>query len=494
MAPLHQPNLENPDTFQDNLCLRLDGGNLHVQNLYAGVTCVNLIPRIDYFEMVTGGGGIPHGVGFFEVLKELYCLTGDEKYVSHTIKLFRQYNNNTIRFPGDDLQTKNLIDPDKKLDDHTPHIGEAGFVPYFVAMITESVVQEEAAANLLDKLAYHTNPSGSVVGDECVGKRSGSADMLYEHCAQMELMAAYSNLMGLSGDVQLADRIEKMMFNAIEGAWMPDKKGIVYCAIDNVKEHDPDAHGGRMKYSSCHNAACCVLCAGRSLPYYVQSMWMKDDCGVVALSYGPSTVTTKVVEKSVTIKEATRYPFSNEVGFEVSLDTPTKFSISLRRPFGCKLNLSGVDDAVVEENGEVISITKEWARDDRFKVLFEFEVKKVPVPESKTVAGGGYYLQYGPLVFAKPFKHESTLSLDFGGGFGHVKSENLEPEGWNYTIDPKSTFTVVKTQGNKQNPWKSSPLVLVGELMDENGKKIKQRLVPMGTTTFRRVAFPEKTE
>ena len=31
-----------------------------------------------------------------------------------------------------------------------------------------------------------------------------------------------------------------------------------------------------------------------------------------------------------------------------------------------------------------------------------------------------------------------------------------------------------------------------GELIDENGKKIKQRLVPMGTTTFRRVAFSAK--
>lgn len=45
-------------------------------------------------------------------------------------------------------------------------------------------------------------------------------------------------------------------------------------------------------------------------------------------------------------------------------------------------------------------------------------------------------------------------------------------------------------EGDAKNPWKKSPLVLEGTLIDKDGKKLKQILVPMGTTTFRRVAFP----
>ncbi len=445
---------------------------------------------VDYFFMNCGGGGIPHGVGFFEILKELYCTTKDKKYIDYTIKLFKQYNANAIRFPGDDLKTENLVDVDKKLNDHTPHLGEAAFIPHFIAMITESEQQKTAAANWLKKLAYHTNPSGSIVGDECIGGRAGSADMYYEHCAQMEMMGTLTHFMGLSGDVELADRIEKMMFNAIEGAWMNSKKGIVYCASDNVIEHHPKHHGGRLLYSSCHGAACCALCAGRALPHYVQSMWMKDAKGICALSYGPSVLKTTVNGKMIKVGEITNYPFGNEVTFRVDLATPNKFAISLRKPFGSEVKVTGVDSTVIKDEGEYIRVEKQWNPGDSFKVFFDFKVRKVAVAESKTVKGGGYYLQYGPLVFAKPFTHKSELHEDFGGGFGHFHSHPLDKTGWNYKIDSAAEFKVNRQSGNIKDPWKSSPLKLVGELIDKDGNKVKQTLVPMGTATFRRVAFP----
>jgi DUF1680 family protein len=444
----------------------------------------------DYFLMTGGGGGIPHGVAYFEPLKELYILTGDTKYIDYIVRHYTQFNRNAIRFPGDDLQTGNLIDPEKKLDDHTPHIGEAGYVPYLMGMITETEQDKRAAANFLDKLVYHTNPSGSILGDEQIKGRSGSADMRYEHCAQMEFMNSYVHLIGLSGVMEVCDRMEKLVFNAIQGAWMSDKKAAVYCATDNSIEHHPTNHGRRLVYNSCHNASCCVLCSGRVLPRYVRSMWMKDAEGIRALAYGPAVLKTEIAGQAVQIEEITDYPFENKITFNVDVADPLTFPITLRKPFYSKLNISGAGKAKVTDEGDVVRIEKEWRRGDSFKVDFDFEVKQVAVAESPTVKGGGYYLQYGPLVFAKPFEYRKELVEEYGGGFGVFHSEPFDTTGWDYRMAPESVFNVRTRSGDANDPWKKSPLVLEGELVDMNGEKVKQTLVPMGTTTFRRVAFP----
>lgn len=448
--------------------------------------------NVNFFFMPTGGGGIPHGVGFFETLKELYDITGDRKYIHYTIKLFKQYNESVIRYGGDDLKTQNLVQADKKLDDHTPHLGEAAQLPYFISMITETDEQKIAAKNWLIKLDYHSNPSGSVLGDENIHGRPGGPDMLYEHCAQMEFLATFRHLMQLNGSAALGDRIEKMMFNAIQGAIMSNRKGVVYCSSDNKIEHHPTDHGGRLIYSACHGAACCALTVGRSTPHYVQSMWMKDAKGLRAMTYGPATVETDVMGTLVAIEQVTTYPFENQIVFSVKPESPTKFAITLRKPFGSKLRIEGVPSSQIKESADFVEIERTWTPGDAFKVTFGFDVKMVEVNPSKTVENGGYFLQYGPLLFAKAFPSKTELREDFGGGFGHFDSTPTSTDGWNYKIDPNAHFVPATNQTDSDNLWGSSPLVLKGALIDDKGKAVNETLVPMATATFRRVAFPRK--
>jgi len=112
---------------------------------------------IDFFgpKINSSGGGIAHGVGFLEVLKDLYCITGDPKYTDYFMQIYKQYNSAVHIHPSDGLQIANLLDEKKTLRDHTPHFAEGAFAPYFYAMITDNPKDKILNDNLLKKISYH---------------------------------------------------------------------------------------------------------------------------------------------------------------------------------------------------------------------------------------------------------------------------------------------------------------------------------------------------
>ena len=451
--------------------------------------------KVDFFgpEIPKSCGGIAHGVGFFEILKDLYCMTGDAKYAKYFMELYRQYNLAKIEHPSDGVQIKNLLDLNKKLRDHTPHFAEAVFAPYFYAMITGRNQDKILNTNLLKKIDYHTAPSGAMLGSENISYRPGNATDGYEQCAQMELMSSLTSIIQLSGDITIADRLEKLMFNAIEGAWLPDKKGILYLASDNAYEHNPEAHGGRYHYSSCHKAACCcTLCSGRALPYYTEAMWMKKTPStLIALMYGPNILNTEINGTKVRIEEKTTYPFSNSIQFRITSEKPVSFTLRLRKPFGVPVTVSGAK--IAKDMTNYIEIEKVWENGDSVDVLFDFkpQIKKGRI-NTRTY---GVYFQYGPLVFALPLKSKTTLVKDFGGGFGDFRTERLDNTGWDYKVDKNEPVTLEKGKIKPgQNPWITPPLKLKTRLVNQDGQYVETELIPMGAADLRRVVFPEYTK
>ncbi len=449
----------------------------------------------NYFSKTSKGGGVSHGIGFFENLEWLYRITGDDIYLQAAIKLYTDFNEGKVR--DDDLKLQQLFDTARYFRKHGAHVAEGIFVPHFIASIEDMPELNKAAALSVKKLNYHLTPGGAMRSDEWVKGRKGTADERYEYCGIAEMISPLNKMVAFTGDFQLADKIETMTFNAGQGARLPVLKALSYLTSDNRIKINHTEIGHRETYDASHRAAsCCVLNGGRLMPYYVEGMWMKDTDNeqLVAALYGPCEVKTTVNNVKVQVEEQTNYPFSGEVEFNINPERPTAFPIVLRKPHGCSgIDISNIEGAKIREEKDKVIITKLWKKNDNFIINFNFEVEKIAQPASKTVKREGFYIKWGPLVFALPFAYRMDTVKEYrNSGFYRYKIKAKDKEGWKYKIASDADFVFKSKTGNELllNPWDEPVVSLKGNLINKNGEKVSVELVPEGNTIFRRVTFP----
>ncbi|HSH51300.1 MAG TPA: beta-L-arabinofuranosidase domain-containing protein [Bacteroidales bacterium] len=455
---------------------------------------INKYKDQNYFSKSSKGGGVSHGIGFFENLEWLYRITGDQTYLDAAVKLYRDFSQGKVR--DDDLKLSLLLDTTRYFRKHGAHVAEGIFVPHFVAAIDGKSEYKQASEMSVKKLNYHITPGGAMRCDEWVKGRKGTADERYEYCGITEMISPLNKMVAFTGDFHLADQVETMTFNAGQGARLPVLKGLSYLTSDNRIKINHKEIGHRESYDASHRAAsCCVLNGGRLMPYYVEGMWMKanENDGLVAVLYGPSVVETTIKNVKVKVEEQTNYPFSGEIRFTINPRKNLKFPLILRKPHGCNsFDLYGIDDTQACETKNKITLTKEWKKNDTFSIHFHFEVEKVAQPSSKTVRGGGFYVKRGPLVFALPFVHRiDTIKEYHNSGFYRYRIKALDREGWKYKITADADFTFESDMREKTllRPWDNPVVRLRGNLINAEGDKVPVKLVPEGNTIFRKVTF-----
>ncbi len=451
----------------------------------------------NYFEVNSRGGGVSHGVGFFENLEWLYRITGDKEYLEFAVKLYKDFNAGNVR--DDDLKTHKLLNEKELFDKHGAHIAEGFFIPEFIATLTDDKRYDSAANNALEKLQKHLTPSGAMRCDEWIKGRKGTADERYEYCGITELVSPLNKMISFTGDIQLADRIEKMTFNAGQGARFPILKAVSYLTKDNRIKIKHREIAKRESYDAAHfAAACCALNAGRLMPYFAEGMWMKnpEENQILAMLYGPSVLNTQINNTDVEIKEQTNYPFEDQITFEVNPQQPKTFSLVLRKPFNCQdIEWQLPDNAKIEEMRDRLIITHKWIKGDEVKVKFNFKIREIEQPASKTVKDKGVYIQRGPLVYALPFEHKIKEVKEYRKSkFYRYKVKAVDKSNWKLKLNTKEKLEFIPS--DKQNitePWEwNRPVVKIkATLQNKKNEPKKYELVPIGNTIFRRVTFSE---
>ncbi|MFO7864400.1 MAG: glycoside hydrolase family 127 protein [Salinivirgaceae bacterium] len=341
--------------------------------------------ELNYFAVNSRGGGVSHGIGFFENLEWLYRITENEDYLKAALKLYTDFNNGNVR--DDDLQTQNLLKKDVYFQKHGAHIAEGLFVPQFIASISDDVRYQQAAKNTMEKLEYHLTPSGAMRCDEWIKGRKGTADERYEYCGITEMVSPLNTITALTGDTRIGDKIETMVFNAAQGSRFPVLKGLSYLTSDNRIKINHQEIAKRQSYDASHlAAACCVLNGARLMPYYVEGMWMKmtEKPGILAQLYGPSVFETNFDGTKVKIEEQTNYPFEDKVKFIVHTAQPVSFSFALRKPHGTETaELYAPKGSQIEENSNQWIIEHTWNNGDTINIDFNFEIKTHKQPKQK---------------------------------------------------------------------------------------------------------------
>ena len=447
----------------------------------------------NYFAVNSQGGGVSHGVGFFENLEWLYRITGNKEYLDFSVKLYEDFNNGNIR--DDDLKTQNLLNKDKLFENHGAHIAEGLFVPEFIASIQNEKKLVEAAENVIRKLKVHLTPGGAMRCDEWIKGREGTADERYEYCGITEMISPLNKMISFTGNLNLANIIETMTFNAGQGARFPVLSAVSYLTSDNRIRIRRFELLKRESYDAAHYAAaCCVLNAGRLMPYYVEGMWMKTigDDGIVAVLFGPGKVKTSIRNITVEITEETDYPFSDEIIFTVKPSKPLKFSFIIRKPHGCQnVDVELLSNTEITETDDIISIDKIWKKGDKLRVKFNFEIQRINQRASKTVKNKGAYFKRGALVYALPFDHSMKTVKEYqNSGFYRHKIKANDSKQWKLRLSTNDKFKFTSVvNADMQHPWDKPVVKLQGTLRDKNNEKESVELVPMGNTIFRRVTF-----
>ena len=235
-----------------------------------------------------------------------------------------------------------------------------------------------AALGNLDE--FHGQATGIFTGDEHLAGKNPTQGT--ETCAVVELMFSLENLIRTLGDPSLADRLEKVTYNALPAAFTADTWGHQYdqqanqvlCTI--AKRRLTNNGDDAVVFGLEPNFGCCTANQHQGWPKFVASMWMATpDGGLAAVAHGPCEVQATCGGQPVTVTVETDYPFAESIHMTVSTPAPTTFPLSLRIPGWCaKPRLSVNGEPCDTQPGAFSTVMREWSDGDTVDLELPMEI------------------------------------------------------------------------------------------------------------------------
>ncbi|MBI5691494.1 MAG: glycoside hydrolase family 127 protein [Verrucomicrobia bacterium] len=380
---------------------------------------------------------------------------------------------------------------------------------------------------LLDLEILHGQPHGLYGADE--GMHGRGLDRGSELCTAVEFMFSLEKMLEITGDPDLADRLEKIAFNPLPTQCTDDHRYRQYfqqanqVAITAGERAFYNEGGERLVYGLLTGYPCCTCNYHQGWPKFVQHLWFATaDRGLAALAYGPSAVTTRVADdREVTITEETRYPFEETIRLRISTRAPVSFPLHLRIPGWCR-------EAAILVNGEmersasggrIEKLARTWRDGDTVELRLPMRVRTSRWFENSAA------IERGPLVYALRLAETWTdvprpAPAEASGPVHRGYREVRTTEPWNFALlqsalqRPDEGFRVVTTGATAANPWslEGAPLELHTQgvrlpdwtlhqhsagpvphspvYVPDVSTRTALRLVPYGCTTLRIAAFP----
>ena len=195
---------------------------------------------------------------------------------------------------------------------------------------------------------YHGQVSGMFSGDEHLAGLSPVQGT--ETCTVTEYLFSLEQMLALTGEPALADKLERIAYNALPAALSKDMWGRQYDQQPNqvqcsLARRDWVSNGAESNLFSLEgNFGCCTANFPQGWPKFTSSLWMQAEGGLVAALYGPCTVVTEVFGTLVTIEEVTEYPFRDTITLTVRPASAVAFPLRLAIPMWA-------DEAEISVNG-----------------------------------------------------------------------------------------------------------------------------------------------
>jgi len=315
---------------------------------------------------------------------------------------------------------------------------------------------------LADLRRYHGMPHGLYGADEMLHGNNPTQGS--EFCTAVEMMFSMETILPITGDVEFADHLEKVAFNALPTQATDSYDSRQYFQQANqvlITRHPRNFNtayeGTALLFGPLTGYPCCTSNMHQGWPKFTQNLWYATaDKGIAALVYAPSKVTARAGNGStIEFTEATNYPFNENIKFTFKSDKPVKFLFHLRIPAWC-------ETAVVKINGnewdeyagnQIIKIKREWKSGDVVELTLPMKIKYDYWYENSVA------IERGPLTFALKIG-ENWKKVDNNDKYGkfYYEVEPLSP--WNYGLIESSlsnlsdNYVVVKRNVTPNSyPW-----------------------------------------
>lgn len=376
-----------------------------------------------------------------------------------------------------------------------------------------------------DLMNLHGLPMGVFSADEDLHGNMPTQGT--ELCAVVESMYSLEEIIAVTGDMHYMDALERIAFNALPTQTTDDYNAKQYFQMANQVEIARGVFDFSLPFGREMNNVlgmrsgytCCLANMHQGWTKYAQHLWYKtQDNGIASLVYGPNRLTTTAGKNNaeVSINEVTDYPFSDEIGFDISTKKPAEFEWKLRIPSWCAEGIVTLNGKELQraKGGQFVIIGRTWKDKDKLTL-------KLPMPVSTSNWGrNSRAIERGPLVYALKLGERWEKGNDKAEGdyFSVYPTEN-----WNYGLPAQNIADPVKnlkvtvkplngkftwneqhapieiTATGRQIPnWKLVDGVAYQPVTDRDGQyrgtvsdTIRNiTLIPYGFTKVRIVAFP----
>lgn len=381
---------------------------------------------------------------------------------------------------------------------------------------------------------FHGLPNGMFSGDEHLAGQDPSQGI--ELCAVVEEMFSLEQAFAVLGEPLLADRLERVAYNALPATLSSD-----------MWSHQYDQQPNQISCTRAHrqwstnnddsnlfglepNFGCCTANLHQGWPKFVSSLWMEtNDGGLVTAAYAPNQLRTTLGGVELTVNETTEYPFRDDVALTVHPAQTARFPLLLRIPSwaaGAEIAVNGHATRVPAagcslpdgQSPEARQCSPErafhrldrvWKDNDKVQIHF------VAQPRVTHWFHNAATFERGPLVFALPLdpkwtevKHYAEKSSDW---------QLTSDSNWNYAValplstdascgitvkqepagpiafDDKKPRIALQVSGRKFDGWtvrenSAGPLPI--SPVRSGSESVRLELVPYGSAKLRITSFP----
>jgi len=276
------------------------------------------------------------------------------------------------------------------------------------SLVSGSSVDRAAILQMISELdKYHGLPNGMFSCDEHLAGRDPSQGS--ELCSVVEYMFSLEHALAITGDASLGDRLERLAFNALPGAFTDDmwahqynqEPNQVECSL-HQKPWTTDGPESNL-YGLEPNFGCCTANFHQGWPKFANSLIMlsgdqNNDAhdGLVVAAYAPCEARTNIRGTNVYLIQETSYPFRGTVRLTVNPAAPLAFPLQLRIPAwaaGTAITVNG-QSIPAPSPSSFARIERTWREGDRVEIAFPM------APRISHWFHDSAAVERGPLVFS----------------------------------------------------------------------------------------------